>query len=316
MNEDYILHNDTFEYMVQSNIVKQGNIDFVKKYIMMRTLPNDNRIYEACEAGHLDIADFLMNEKRKYEKARNYLGSGHKNDLDKCLSGACKGGHKDIVKLMISEGATNLYGAFHTACCGGHMDVVELLRGYGIKFWNYGLRSACQGGNMNIINLVISMGDHDWNDGLTGACQGGHLDIAKLMIEKGNDVHGNNVYEYDYCFAFYYACMGGNIDVVKFISEKYIGKSGLNEAYINGHTDVVEFILSKKIPEVYIDVTRDFPIHNKKTKYYRGNIYKNNEKFIHTTILYWVMVYNYICSHGHSVLQNDLIPDLLKLIYF
>ena len=52
------------------------------------------------------------------------------------LCNACRGGHINIVKMMIKKGATT---------------------------WNNGLFGACQGGNMEIVDLIIEKGANDWD---------------------------------------------------------------------------------------------------------------------------------------------------------
>src|SRR3989344_808640 len=41
------------------------------------------------------------------------------------------------------------------ACKGGHLDIVNLMINKGVKNWNYGLEGACVGGHLNIVNLMI-----------------------------------------------------------------------------------------------------------------------------------------------------------------
>jgi len=52
-------------------------------------------------------------------------------DWNKGLFGACQGGHKMLVELMIKKGAT---------------------------FWNWGLEGACRGGHKMLAELMISKG--------------------------------------------------------------------------------------------------------------------------------------------------------------
>ena len=98
---------------------------------------------------------------------------------------ACKGGHLDIVNLMIEKGAKHWNYGLQGACEGGHLAIVNLMIDKGANNWNLGLYYACEGGHLNIINYMIEKGATDWNEGLRGACFGGHLDIINLMIEKG-----------------------------------------------------------------------------------------------------------------------------------
>ena len=110
---------------------------------------------------------------------------GNSYDINIGLKFACRGGHIDIVNLMIAKGANNWnYGLRH-ACRGGHIDIVNLMIAKGANDWNNGLYGACRGGHIDIVNLMIAKGANDWNYGLMGACRGGHIDIINLMIAKG-----------------------------------------------------------------------------------------------------------------------------------
>jgi hypothetical protein len=117
------------------------------------------------------------------------------------LYGACKGGHEDLVKLMIAKGAFDFYWGLYGACLGGHKNLAELMitkriqdcgewfEGEGLKdhrdFLNQGLKGTCEGGHEDLAELMISRGARKFNWGLYGACKGGHKNLAKLMIAKG-----------------------------------------------------------------------------------------------------------------------------------
>ena len=99
------------------------------------------------------------------------------------LYNACKGGHKDLVELMIAKGADdyNLY----SACQGGHKEIVELMIAKGGDDYNYGLEGACLAGHKEIVELMTAKGADNWNYGLEGACQEEHKELVDLMIIKG-----------------------------------------------------------------------------------------------------------------------------------
>ena len=64
-------------------------------------------------------------------------------DMNYGLYGACEGGNKDLVILMIKNGAGD---------------------------WNRGLKSACRGGHKDLVSFMIEKGADDWNEGLYTAC--------------------------------------------------------------------------------------------------------------------------------------------------
>ena len=71
---------------------------------------------------------------------------------------AARCGHRDIVELMIENGATDFNSALQNAAAGGHRDIVE---------------------------LMIEKGATDFYGALCSAANGGgHRDIVELLIEK------------------------------------------------------------------------------------------------------------------------------------
>ncbi len=76
---------------------------------------------------------------------------------------ACKGGHRDIVDLMIKNGATDWNGGLGGACRGGHRDLVDLMIKNGATYWNWGLREACEGGHRDLVDQMIKNGATNWN---------------------------------------------------------------------------------------------------------------------------------------------------------
>ena len=53
------------------------------------------------------------------------------------LRNACRGGHMDIVKLLIEKGANDWCGAILNASEGDHMDIVNLLIKKAVKTENF-----------------------------------------------------------------------------------------------------------------------------------------------------------------------------------
>lgn len=263
-------------------VCQGGNVDVVQLMISKGIYDYNSGLDGACRGGHIDIVKMML-EKVNKEKM---WGVGWQWNY--AFTYACEGGNIDIVKMMIDRGAHYFYNGFVIACEKGYMDIVELLISKGEKNWDAGFYCACKGGHMNIIELMISKGTKAFNWGFEGACTGGQLDIVKSMISKG----GNSL-DWDRGFFF---------------------------AKREGHTNVCDFILSNR--NLVVNPT-DFPLFNKKTKYYHNDLYyKNNgmEVFGHRSIIYWTFVYCfYTKKKGKKiviVIQKDLIPSLLKLLYF
>jgi len=121
---------------------------------------------------------------------------------------AVHSGHKEIVELLIAEGAdVNLKDQFdstplHEAVTGGHKDIAELLIANGAdvnaKNDNDGtpLRDAAEGGHKEIAELLIAEGaDVNAKGGIAGgtplhgAVTFSHKEIVELLIAKGADVN-------------------------------------------------------------------------------------------------------------------------------
>jgi len=109
-----------------------------------------------------------------------------RNWIEYGLYGACKGGHKDLVDLMITDDILSLNWGLHGACEGGHKELAELLLAWGAYDHNWGLYSACLGGHKELAELMITVGAEYFDLGLRGACEGGHKELIKLMIDKGS----------------------------------------------------------------------------------------------------------------------------------
>ena len=97
----------------------------------------------------------------------------------------CQFGYIDIIKLLISLGATDWNLGLAGACGGGHLELAELMITNGANEWNYGLLAACKGGHLETANLMIASGADNWTFGLSYACSNGHLELVKLMISCG-----------------------------------------------------------------------------------------------------------------------------------
>jgi hypothetical protein len=225
--DNHCLYNDLFKKFEASpfSSVERIQISSEIKDITCRILTNRDyhlvvrlkcytiiRKFELiCEIGYIPIVELMIRNNRD-------------TNFNDCLMGACKGGHKTIIDLMIEKGANEL---------------------------SYALYGACIGGNMNIINFIITkcepeyFGEDEtshWDWGLSGACRGGHKFVAKLMIEKGAG---------DYHDGFREACSEGQISAAKLMLQ-YItdGTEGVSDACYNGHNHIIELVIKKKVANI------------------------------------------------------------------
>jgi hypothetical protein len=104
------------------------------------------------------------------------------------LAEACRGGHKELVLLMIENGACNFDWGLEEACEYGHREMVELMIERGATAFTSGLRKACLGGHVEIALLMFQKMEFSEvvvNNELQKACSRGRKEIARLMVEKG-----------------------------------------------------------------------------------------------------------------------------------
>lgn len=115
------------------------------------------------------------------------------NDCKWALPHACFGGNINIVNILIAKGADGWNSGLIGACQGGHLGIAEMMITYGANFWNWGLAHACFGGHIDIVHLMIAHGADNWNQGLTNACgsKKSNIGIIELMISRGATYCGN-----------------------------------------------------------------------------------------------------------------------------
>lgn len=154
------------------------------------------------------------------------------------LEKACGKGHIEIAKLMISRGATDYNKGMLYACRGGNMEIVRLMISLGATCWNKALSCACYGGNINLIRFLIKHGARNWQAGLNGACYGGHKKIVELMIQYGATGWND---------ALLFACYEGCLEIVELMISHGATdwKSGLIGACAGGHEEIVELMISR-----------------------------------------------------------------------
>jgi ankyrin repeat protein len=107
------------------------------------------------------------------------------------LSGACYGNQKEVILLMLNNGATNLNWEFYKACSVNKKIIsflIEQVTNFSnnkIRSWNERLSGACRSGNKELTLLLIEKGANDFNNGLSTACYHEHKEIVELMISLG-----------------------------------------------------------------------------------------------------------------------------------
>jgi hypothetical protein len=105
------------------------------------------------------------------------------------LSGACRGGQKELVllvlkKLKSSLDTTDLNRGLAEACRGGHKELALLMIEKGAWNVDWGLLEACRGGNKELALLMIEKGAWNVGWGLREEHENDHEELVLLMIQE------------------------------------------------------------------------------------------------------------------------------------
>lgn len=136
-------------------------------------------MYTCCGVGNIKIVNIISDLLVKMEKTDLVP------EWNEGMSGACAGGHIEIVKMMISKGATNWNEALSRAY--KNTEIVKLMLEHGATRFDSCLEHACELGDLNLALLVVEKGATNWNGGFMSACEYGHIELVKLMLKCGDD---------------------------------------------------------------------------------------------------------------------------------
>jgi ankyrin repeat protein len=96
------------------------------------------------------------------------------------LYGACRGGHLDIVDLVIALGATDYDWGLHLACQRGHLDIALLLINKG-RWLSSSFTSRASIDNLNAETIVKLL-----NFGLNPQSVNANQDVKQKVLERKN----------------------------------------------------------------------------------------------------------------------------------
>jgi hypothetical protein len=121
----------------------------------------------------------LAKAGRRVDVMENILYCPYEENI---LMGACQGGHKELVLLLIQLEFDSWNTGLIGACRGGHEELALLMIYNGARSVNFGLEEACSNGHKKLALLMIQHGAYAWNDGMYWACLSGHRELAEWLI--------------------------------------------------------------------------------------------------------------------------------------
>lgn len=132
---------------------------------------NGTALMYACNGGHKDVAIHLLETVKSFELDSKCHIPGYTS-----MTNACRGGHIDIIRLLLIEkfppqasrfdGATPLM----IACKGGFISIAEVLLSH------------------NDVLSNINAQDNQGNTAIIVASAYGHANIVELLIQRGAEV--------------------------------------------------------------------------------------------------------------------------------
>ncbi len=142
-------------------------------------------LFDICKNGNVNEVLKAIEDNKNNYSSQNSL----ERNMNAGLNGACYGGNKEIVELLLDKGANDFNKGLAHACYGGHKEIVELMLDKGATNFNWGLINSCLAGHKEIAELMIDKGGNDWDGGLKAANSGKHEKLIQLMVKNGADVN-------------------------------------------------------------------------------------------------------------------------------
>ncbi len=237
---------------------------------------NQSPVYFASLLGLRSVLEELISAKQQKDSGRltlkltstlqiadiNAQGGIYGN----ALQAASHKGHKEVVRLLIHEGAhVNAQGgeygnALQAASSNGHEEIVKLLVHEGADvnaqcgYYGNALQAASSEDHEKVVKLLVHEGADVnaqcgfYGNALQAASFDGHEEVVKLLIHEGADINAQGGY---YGNAMQAASSNGHEEIVKLLVHEsadvnaQIGKYGnaLQAASFQGHEEVVKLLV-------------------------------------------------------------------------
>jgi hypothetical protein len=186
--------------------------------------------HTSCHMGTLAVAKYVVEKAVTDDRIRVMLLA------------ACRCGHADTVKYLLTHDAAKFCEqGMYAACRGGHRALIDMMETLGAHNWQYVLNGACEGGHLHAIKHVMGkLGVCDIpTTALIRTCESGSLPAVKYLLKLGADATATNV--------MHAACTSGNADIVKLLMAR--GNThwydGMRGASGSGHLPLVKFMAAQ-----------------------------------------------------------------------
>ena len=281
--------SDTESQLLQ--LCTDGNLPALKDLITKQALnPNEMKdpsgptlLHLACQHGHLDIVQYLINDQDCNPESTTLNGRTS-------LHTACKSGHLHIVKCLITDHKCNPhctdndgYTPLHAASESGNIETVKyLITEQGCdphvvdSIGNTPLHYASESGHLHIVQELITNFNCDPqkanNRGsipLHYACRGGQIAVARYLIDEHQCnpnctiMSGNT--------SLHLACLNGHLAVAVYLIDELgcnphnvnnYGRGPLHFACLSGHFDIAKYLISDcKCDSQGSENTGKIPLH-------------------------------------------------------
>ncbi|XP_071115609.1 ankyrin repeat domain-containing protein 50-like [Haliotis cracherodii] len=277
---------DRFGINILHSACMGGDVEMVKYVLSRDMLDIDGKVrcgrtpmMLAAENGHRELVELLVS------KGAHVIYVDDRRD--NILHCACRGGHVEVVKYVLSQDMVGINSRgwkertpIMLAAVNGHKDVVELLVSEGadtslLSKKRYSLlHCACRGGHVEVVKYVLSqdmvgINSRGWKERtpIMLAAVNGHKDVVELLVSEGADTSllSKKRYSLLHC-----ACRGGQVEVVKYVlsqdmvdinSRGWKKRTPIMLAAVNGHKEVVELLLSEGADVSLVDEAGNNILH-------------------------------------------------------
>ncbi|XP_076108738.1 uncharacterized protein LOC143076757 [Mytilus galloprovincialis] len=185
-------------------------------------------LFIACENGHTEVVQMLINNKADINKCRDTGVSP--------LLIACQNGHSEVIQMLINNKADinkctdTAVSPLYIACQNGHTEVVQMLINNKADF------NKCT--YIGVSPLFI-------------ACQKGHTEVVQMLIKQKAEINTCSNKE---VLPLFIACQKGYTEVVQILLKNKAdinkcvgdGASPLFIACLNRHHEVVQMLINNK----------------------------------------------------------------------